>query len=75
MAVVLISPCQLVMHILHELCHAVLSLAQLRLDLVQVCSYVVCGVLLYREQDLVYVNWDWDGLDESCEVTVRCVCW
>ena len=63
MAVVLISPCQLVVHVLHELCHTVLSLAQLRLDLVQVCSYVVGGVLLHCERDLFYMNGDWDGLN------------
>jgi hypothetical protein len=33
------------------------------------------GVLLHREHDLVDVDGDWDGLNESREVAVWCVRW
>ena len=75
MAVRGVTTCELLMHELHDGGHAVLFLAQLVLQSLQVLSIVIGGVLLHRELDVFNVDRGGDGLNEGREVPMRCGRW
>jgi hypothetical protein len=75
MAVRGVTTCELLMHELHDGGHAVLCLAQLVLQSLQILSIVIGGVLLHRELDVFNVYRGGDGLNEGREVPMRSGRW